>query len=200
MGADDPVRLVPDVALEHAEGAVGPRAEEAVFLPAVEPERIQHPLEFAYVVSSEHRGSVVQGPVAEPPASLHELLPGIGTDEAVHLQMPFLLEPADRGLGARSEGPDELRAFDVGAERRQPRLDVGDLRTAVARVKDAHRIESAWAHDTTATGTVSGVGRRSYTRCGSRSRRIASFGRAPVTRTTSLPALNRISDGIDITP
>ena len=37
-------------------------------------------------------------------------------------------------------------------------------------------------------------------KCGARSRRIASFGLAPITRATSCPPLNRISEGIDMTP
>ena len=200
MWPDDPVRFVADVPLEEPERGVGPWTVESVLLPAVEAEGVQHPLELAHVVASEHGSAVIQRAIAELPSGLDELLPRVGSDEPVDPKVTLPLEPSDGRLRRRAERPVALRVVDGGAERPQPRLDVRDLRTSVARTIDAHRSESAGTRDATATAPSPGVGKWPYARCGSRSRRMASLGRAPVTLTTSLPALNRISEGMDITP
>ncbi len=121
--AHDPVRFVADVALEQPERGVGPRTVEAVLLPAVEAEGVQHPLELAHVVTSEHRGAVIQGAIAELPAGLDELLPRVGTDEAVDLQVPLPLEPSDGGLRRRSERA--RRAPRRRRRRRAPSASIG---------------------------------------------------------------------------
>ena len=113
----------PDVPLEHAEGAVRPWTVEAVLLPAVEAERVQHPLDLAHVVSPEHRRAVIQRAIAELPAGLDELFPRVRADEAVHLQMSLVLEPPNGGLGRGSEHPDELR--DRRWRRRAPSTSTG---------------------------------------------------------------------------
>ena len=198
---DDAVRLVADVPLEEPKRGVRPRAVESVLLAAVETEGVQHPLELANVVASEHGCAVIQRAIAELPSSLDELLPGVGSDEPVDPKVTLPLEPRDGRL--RSRGRTSRRA------RRRPRRRRATaastwmsviFRTSIARTIDAHRSESAVTRDATATAAAPCVGKWPYARCGSRSRRMASLGRAPVTLTTSLPALNRISEGIDITP
>ena len=199
-GPDDPIWFVADVSLEEPERGVGPRPVQPVLLPAVEAEGVQHPLELANVVASEHGGAVIQGAIAELPPGLDELFPRVGTDEPVDLEVSVPLEPSDGGLRRRAERSVALSVVHGGPERRQPRLDVRDLRTSVAHTVDAHRSESAGARDATATAASAAVGKWPYDRCGSRSRKMASLGRAPVTLTTSTPALKRMSEGIDITP
>ena len=95
MQPDDAVRLFPDVVLELVHGAVRPRPVDAVFLPGVEPERVQLPLERAHVVAAEVRGMEVEGPVAQSEPGLDELHPGVGTHEAVPAEAPVGLERPD---------------------------------------------------------------------------------------------------------
>ena len=54
MRSHDPIWFVADVPLEEPQRGVGPRPVQSVLLPAVEPEGVQHPLELANVVPSEH--------------------------------------------------------------------------------------------------------------------------------------------------
>jgi hypothetical protein len=152
--SDDPVWVVPDVPLEESERGIGPRTVQSVLLPAVEAESIQHPLELPDIVSSEHRGPVIQGAIAELPSGLDELFPRVGPDEAVDLEMSVPLEPSDGCLRRGAERTVTLGVVDDGSERRQPRLDIRDLRTSVAQTIDAHRSESAWARGATATAVV----------------------------------------------
>ena len=198
--SDDPVRFVADVPLEQPKRAVGPRTVEPVLLAAVEAEGVQHPLELSHVVASEHGSAVIQRAIAELPPCLDELFPGVGSDEPVDPKVTLPLEPADGRLRRGAERPIAFGVVDDGAERLQPRLDVRDL-------PDLDRLHDRCASvrvcvDPRRDGNRRGirVGKRPYARCGSRSRRIASLGRAPVTLATSLPALNRINEGIDITP
>src|SRR5204863_1746926 len=106
--------------------------------------------------------------------------------------MAELLECPDGRFGGRPERAGQLVGDERVAEAREALLDVEHLRAAVARSEDPH-----------VPSVRRPRGRRKRGeryRCGARSRRIASFGFAPITRATSCPPLNRISDGIDITP
>ena len=176
----------------------------------VESERVQLALQRSDVVAPEQRGVQVQRPVTQSIAGFHELSPCVGTHESVDPKQTNGLERADRGVGGGSERAVSLRVVDRDAERDQALLDVGDLGAAVAEAEDAHTRKCAppgGARQTTRSGGASPSAGCAWwfapagqARCGSRSRRIASFGRAPITRATSRPPLNRISDGMLMTP
>ena len=106
-----------------------------------------------------------------------------------------VLERADGGFRGGSEPPRQLTGCQGVPEGRQPLLDVQDLGPLVAATEDAHATSLRLDRVPRKRGGSAGV----Y-RCGARSRRIASFGFAPMTRATSCPPLNRMRDGIDITP
>src|SRR5262245_31024276 len=106
--------------------------------------------------------------------------------------MAELLEGTDRHLRRGAERPRQLVRRERVPERGQPLLDVQDLGTPVARMEHAHHASLRPAECRRK--------RAARYRCGARSRTIASFGLAPITRATSCPPLDRMSDGIDMTP
>src|SRR6185503_15505090 len=95
-----------------------------------------------------------------------QLFPRVGADEAVDLEVTLPLEPADRGLRRGAERAVALRVRHDGTERRQPRLDVRDLRTSITHAIDVHRSESAWARSATATAAAAMWGRSPTTGAG----------------------------------
>ena len=154
MWPDDAVRFVADVPLEEPERGVRPGAVESVFLAAVETEGVQHPLELANVVASEHGGAVIQRAIAELPSGLDELLPGVGSDEAVDPKVTLPLEPRTAASVEGPNVPSRSASSTTAPSDSQPRLDVRDLRTSIAHAIDAHRSESALIRDAAATAAA----------------------------------------------
>ena len=112
LGADDPVDVVADVALEVADRSVGLAAQDAVLLTCVETERVQAPLELPDVVPAEERIAQVQGAVADPVPGFHELTPRVGADESVHGK-------SAGPVGTR--GPPRVSCFRTRPRVRRPR-------------------------------------------------------------------------------
>ena len=137
--AHDPVGDLPDVALEVADGAIGLAPQDPVLSPGVEAERVQPALERANIVAPQERIAQIERAIPEPVSRLHELRPGIGTNESVHGQPPIRLEGADRDLGRRAEPPVELVGVDGRLECEQPLLHVSDVVAAVPGADDPHR-------------------------------------------------------------
>ena len=135
---DDPVDLGRDVALELADAAIGPRPEDPVLLARVEPEGVQHPLEFADVVPAERRRAQVQGSVAEPVARLDELPPRVGPQDAVRREAAGALELAQRRLRRGAERSIELAGFDAHPRTEQPMLHVADVLAPRAGSDEVH--------------------------------------------------------------
>ena len=198
MRSRDAVGVLTHVALELAQGPVGGRPEHPVLAARVEPQRVQLALERADVVAAEDGRVQVQRAVAQPVAGLDQLAPGVGAHQrrrragcagswkartAASVDGPN----APSASAASTTSPSSLRRCWMS-------LDLGAL---VAEVVDLHRTSLRCARSRPATRRTS---RRSGDVRLEVLRRMASFGRAPITRATSSPSLNRISDGIDITP
>jgi hypothetical protein len=133
MGADDPIRLMPDVPLELAHGDSGSITEETVLFARVEAERVQLALELSDIVSSELGRSQVEGPIAEAVPRFDELPPGIGPDHSVDAEAPQLLESADSGLGGRTEPSGApLSVVDRTHHRAEALMDVVDLGAVIS--------------------------------------------------------------------
>ena len=94
VGAADAVGGQAGVALEVGQGSRGRRPEDAVDPAGVEAERAEPALQLGDVVAPQHRGAVVEQPVAEPVAGLDQRPPRSGRP-----QMPSTRRPGSPGSG-----------------------------------------------------------------------------------------------------
>ncbi len=195
----DAVGLVPHVPLELAERAIGAWAEETVFLARVEAQHVQLALEGAHIVAAvigESAGRGSDRPAGSRPRRADPRCRDRPARRPSGCARTGTCGPRPRWrvrTCRRARGSPRVRRARPGAAGcREPR-GPGHRGGRYAR-------GPVWAAPPrAATAPVDRVVAQPA-RCGSTSRRIASFGLAPTTRATSLPPLNRINEGMLITP
>ena len=137
-GVDHPVILQAGVPLEVANGPDGTGVEQAVDGAGVEPEVVEHLLEFDDVGASERRLPEVKQASPRPVAGLHDLAPRDGTDETVSEETEALLEGPYGELRPLPEDAVYAPASQVEAERLQTGLEVDDLPSPVSPTQRTH--------------------------------------------------------------
>ena len=126
------------VPLEVANGPDGTGVEQAVDGAGIEPEVVEHLLEFDDVGASERRLPEVKQASSRPVAGLHDLAPRDGTDESVSEETEALLEGPYGELSPLPEDAVHAPASQVEAESLQAGLEVNDLASPVSPTQRTH--------------------------------------------------------------
>jgi len=99
----DAVGVESTVALEVDEGTYRGRPQNAIGAATVEPDVVQSSLEIFDIVASELGGAQYEEPIAEVPASLDDLHPGLFVADTAGVQPARILESYECCLGGRAK-------------------------------------------------------------------------------------------------
>jgi hypothetical protein len=131
------------IALEVDEGLRGALAEDAVNSSGVESKGAELALEISDVVTAQRGRAVVQQPVAEREAGLHQPVPRLVPAHPIDAKAASVLEGADGDLCPGTEVP-EVVASAVVTERAQPPLQIADGLTGRAR-PEREAYKNSWS-------------------------------------------------------